>query len=80
VRALTSTTLTGSRSDFQAFLHFHGTLLPSMLVEGRVCRLLLCSDPVAVMSDEHSDELLLRIERVSSEEVDYAVNVGPLIG
>jgi hypothetical protein len=51
-----------------------------MLVEGRVCRLLLCSDPVAVMSDEHSDELLLRIERVSSEEVDYAVNVGPLIG
>jgi hypothetical protein len=31
------------------------------------------SDPVTVMSDEHSDKLLLHIERMSSEEVDHAV-------
>jgi hypothetical protein len=38
------------------------------------------SDTIAVTGDEDPDELLLAIERMTSEEFNDSANLGPLIG
>jgi hypothetical protein len=40
----------------------------------------MVSDTIAVTGDEDPDELLLAIERMTSEEFNDSANLGPLIG